>query len=65
MIKIIEPGTKKITNCENCGCKFSYEKEDIKHVQYKLPEVKHSPAFFDYYVECPQCHKSVILKVTR
>ena len=30
MIKIIEPGTRTVTSCEYCGCKFSYEKEDIK-----------------------------------
>lgn len=30
MIKIIEPGTRTVTNCEYCCCKFSYEKEDIK-----------------------------------
>ena len=28
MIKIIEPGT--ITKCTECGCKFSYENEDIE-----------------------------------
>ena len=65
MIKIIEPGTRTVTSCEYCGCKFSYEQEDIKHSQYKLPEVKHSPVFSDSYVECPQCHKSITLTVTR
>ena len=52
MIKIIEPGTKTVAECNSCGCKFSYEKEDIKHGYYKLPDVKHSPVFLDSYVEC-------------
>ena len=30
MIKIIEPGTRTITKCSECGCKFSYENEDIE-----------------------------------
>ena len=30
MIKIIEPGTRTITKCTECGCKFSYENEDIE-----------------------------------
>lgn len=30
MIKIIEPGTRTVAVCGTCGCKFSYEKEDIK-----------------------------------
>lgn len=65
MIKIIEPGTKTTTKCNHCGCKFSYEKEDIKHSQYHLPEIKHSPVFYDSYIECPQCHKSITLETKR
>lgn len=65
MIKIIEPGTKTVTKCEYCGCRFSYEKEDIKHSHCKLPDVKHSPIFLDSYVECPQCNRSITLKTTR
>ena len=30
MIKIIEAGTKHINVCLFCGCKYSYEKEDVK-----------------------------------
>ena len=30
MIKIIKEGTRKIENCPNCGCEFSYEREDIE-----------------------------------
>lgn len=30
MIKIIEPGTRTVTECTECGCKLSYENEDIE-----------------------------------
>ena len=29
MIKIIKEGTRKIAKCPNCGCEFSYEREDV------------------------------------
>lgn len=48
MIKIIEPGTKTVAECNSCGCKFSYEKEDIQ-----------LPIFFEPYVTCPQCGKTL------
>ena len=49
MIKIIEPGTRTITKCTECGCKFSYENEDIVKT----------------WVVCPQCHKSIAITATR
>ena len=62
MIKIIEPGTRTVTECAECGCKFSYEKEDIKvsgpHSMAQLQTRKS-------YIECPQCHKSITLTATR
>ena len=62
MIKIIERGTKTIGECENCGCKFSYENEDIKvsgpHSMDQLQTRKS-------YIVCPQCHKSITLEATR
>ena len=62
MIKIIEPGTKKIGECENCGCKFSYENDDIKvsgpHSMDQLQTRKS-------YIVCPQCGKEIILQTTR
>ena len=30
MIQIIEKGTRKIRKCPECGCKFSFEAEDVK-----------------------------------
>ena len=62
MIKIIERGTKTIGECENCGCRFSYENEDIKvsgpHSMDQLQTRKS-------YIVCPQCHKSITLTATR
>lgn len=64
MIKLIEPGTKTVAECYNCGCKFSYEKEDIQSRPHKIPDGC-APMFYDTYIECPQCHKSITLKTTR
>ena len=51
MIKIIKPGTRRITVCLYCGCEFSFEDEDTfeKCIDgYKT---------YQKYVVCPQCHK--------
>ena len=62
MIKIIERGTKTIGECENCGCRFSYENEDIKvsgpHSMDQLQTRKS-------YIVCPQCSKEIVLTTTR
>lgn len=67
MIKIIEPGTKTVAECNNCGCKFSYEKEDIQSRPYKVPDgfvpsITKLPIFFESYVTCPQCGKTMTVK---
>ena len=58
MIKIIEWVTKTIGECGNCGCRFSYENEDIERengpVQYKSE-----------YVVCPQCGKKLYITRVR
>ena len=64
MIKIIEPGTKTVTKCQYCGCKFSYEEEDIQSRPYKVadgvvPGITKLPIFFESYVICPQCGKTL------
>ena len=55
MIVIIKKGTREVTTCNTCGCKFSYEKEDVKNGDtdnYKR---------WKEYVVCPQCSCEVIL----
>ena len=56
MVEIIERGTKHISNCHECGCKFSYENEDV------LNDVVETFKFVRTYVICPQCGKKVIIK---
>ena len=62
MIKIIEPGTRTVTECAECGCKFSYEKEDIEvSGLYSMDQLQTRKS----YIVCPQCHKSITLTATR
>lgn len=65
MIKIIEPGTRTTTECANCGCKFSYEKEDIQSRPYKSPGILRMPIFLESYVTCPQCGENItVMSIT-
>ena len=60
MIKIIKPGTIiKEKQCENCGCLFSYEKEDANHITHF--DSKGDYAFGYDYIICPQCKKVITL----
>ena len=61
MIKIIKRGTKAVTTCDECGCEFSYEEEDINHTRdeeiiFGIPSV-----YTGRYVICPQCARGVML----
>ena len=49
MIKIIKEGTRKIAKCSNCGCEFSYEREDLCM----------DPIWRKWIVNCPQCYKAI------
>lgn len=55
MIKIIKEGTRKIAKCPNCGCEFSYEREDILR----------DPIWVENHVNCPQCNEAVTLMAER
>ena len=55
MIKIIKEGTRKIEKCPNCGCEFSYEREDLNM----------DPICKEWSVNCPQCSKAVGMMVER
>ena len=59
MIKIIEPGTRTITKCAECGCKFSYENEDIEKDGLWANNLVFIGKIF---VVCPQCCKEIVLK---
>ena len=59
MIKIIEPGTRTITKCAECGCKFSYENEDIEKDGLWANNLVFIGKIF---VVCPQCDKEIVLK---
>lgn len=52
MIEIIEKGTRVVTKCRACGCKFSYEEEDI-NVRYEKQYPIDKP--IGAFVRCPQC----------
>ena len=62
MIKIIEPGTRTITKCAECGCKFSYENEYIEKDGTLL---NNSVFLGKTWVVCPQCGKEIVLTTTR
>ena len=47
-IRILKHGTKKVVECENCGCLFEFEKEDTVTEQIKYNE-------YVQYVKCPDC----------
>ena len=50
MKHIIKPGTKFTATCYECGCYFSYEKEDLIYGTYRYECWS--------WVTCPQCgHK--------
>ena len=59
MVKIIKEVTRKIAKCSNCGCKFSYEEEDIN----MFHNTRRNSVTL--YIHCPQCSKAVGIMVER
>ena len=63
MVKIIERGTRRkrgtrrIQICDNCGCKFSFEAEDI----VTKTDEGYGSRLYREYVTCPQCNNEVVL----
>ena len=58
MIKIIKQGTRQKATCDECGCLFSYEAEDVNvHMEYIGGSKR--------MVKCPQCGHEVSLLQTR
>lgn len=54
MINVIKLGGTTIGECENCGCRFSYDEKDIK--KDKLYGMGKLQAVISY-IECPRCSK--------
>ena len=50
MIKVIEHGRSRQSICYNCGCIFTFEKEDAKLDQTGIND-------YEYFVKCPDCKK--------
>lgn len=62
MIKIIKEGTIKKCTCDECGCYFSYEDEDV----LKKSNLSFSgTTLYRELISCPQCDKEIVLKSTR
>ena len=61
MIEIIKLGTKKTCTCNECGCYFSYEDEDVE-TRYTSSNVFGVVANLPTNViKCPQCDTEIIL----
>ena len=57
MIKILEKGRRKIAECEACGCKFSYDPEDVESMTEGLFVNEGD----EKYLICPQCNCKIWL----
>lgn len=71
MIKIIKEGTKNRLTCEYCGCVFSFEDEDLIHLEPRRDEngnyvydvrVKGLLNGYKRFIVCPQCDKETEIK---
>lgn len=56
MIKIIKEGTRKKCTCDECGCYFSYEKEDVK-----IEKINGGFGGEKLIIDCPQCNIEILL----
>ena len=61
MIKIIRRGTRKTIECDECGCLFSYESEDIQTEE--RPDF--GKPYYQKIILCPQCNKEIYLEATK
>lgn len=53
MIIVLKRGNRYKVNCPDCGCEFSYEKEDVEVKQLGMNE-------YERTVNCPECGRSII-----
>jgi len=54
MITVIKNGLKKPAECECCGSKLLYEREDVKTDQIGMNE-------WEKYIKCPACKEKIIV----
>lgn len=54
MITVIKHGKRKFMYCKECGCEFTYEKEDIMSIQSGINE-------WEYSVKCPDCGNKLMV----
>lgn len=47
--------------CENCKCKFAYNKNDIKIEHYVEYDTYDRDEYDRNTVKCPECHKIIII----
>ena len=55
MIKVITHGRFRKHTCSECGCEFSYEKEDLHYVQTAINDC-------EWRITCPECGKEDVAK---
>ena len=57
MIRIIEHGYKynMETRCPSCGCRFSYEWEDVLKEGYLHYNDNYTYSYPNYRITCPEC----------
>lgn len=60
MVEIIKRGTKTKHTCNECGCIFTYEIEDVKFEESAF----HSGVDCKY-IDCPQCSNRIYLEMPR
>jgi hypothetical protein len=63
MIHIIEEGTKQKIQCSECGCIFSFEKDDIEIISNYNPYQDYNP--IRKTIKCPQCSNIIVLEAIK
>lgn len=65
---IIKKGTRQKLTCRKCGCLFSYEDEDIQHLECENGAcifVEGAKQGYKKYVMCPQCNYDNVIEQTK
>ena len=65
MIEIIKRGTKKTCTCNECGCCFSYEDEDIETAYEGTNVFGVTTGLHRNFIRCPQCGVDVTVTLNQ